>query len=99
LLRGESLSGHPEGAKAPEGPPTILMGRRSYRSEGRPPERSKGCLANARQDKRRVARQDKRGCSAGQKRGCSAGQMGSKGIATLMVASARQQKMSFSNAE
>jgi hypothetical protein len=23
LLRGESLSGHPEGAKAPEGPPTI----------------------------------------------------------------------------
>jgi hypothetical protein len=35
LLRSESLSGHPEGAKAPEGPPTIL---------GR-------YLANARQDK------------------------------------------------
>jgi len=44
LLRGESLSGHPEGAKAPEGSPTILMGRR--------PERSEGCLANARQDKK-----------------------------------------------
>jgi len=51
LLRGESLSGHPEGAKAPEGPPTILMGRR--------PERSEGCLANARQDKRVVTRQDR----------------------------------------
>jgi hypothetical protein len=34
LLRGESLSGHPEGAKAPEGSPTILMGRRPERSEG-----------------------------------------------------------------
>jgi hypothetical protein len=44
LLRGESLSGHPEGAKAPEGSPTILMGRR--------PERSEGCLAYARQDKK-----------------------------------------------
>jgi len=43
LLRGESLSGHPEGAKAPEGSPTIIMGRR--------PERSGGCLANARQDR------------------------------------------------
>jgi len=58
LLRSESLSGHPEGAKAPEGSPTILMGRRSNRSEGRRPERSEGCLANARQDKREVARQD-----------------------------------------
>jgi hypothetical protein len=51
LLRGESLSGHPEGAKAPEGSPTILIGRRSDRSEGRRPERSEGCLANARQDR------------------------------------------------
>jgi hypothetical protein len=51
LLRGESLSGHPEGAKTPEGSPTILMGRR--------PERSEGCLANARQDKKIGARQDK----------------------------------------
>ena len=42
LLRGESPSGHPEGAKAPEGSPTILMGRR--------PERSEGCTACARQD-------------------------------------------------
>jgi len=33
------------------------------------------------------------------RKGCSAGQMGSKGIATLRVASARQQKMSFSNTE
>jgi hypothetical protein len=40
LLRGESPSGHPEGAKATERSPTILMGRR--------PERSEGCLANAR---------------------------------------------------
>jgi hypothetical protein len=45
LLRGESLSGYPEGAKLPEGPPTILMARRSDRSEGRRPERSEGCLA------------------------------------------------------
>ena len=59
LLRGESLSGRPEGAKAPEGSPTILMGRRPDQSEGRRPERSEGCLANARQDKRGVARQDK----------------------------------------
>jgi hypothetical protein len=44
LLRGESLSGQPEGALAPEGSPSILMGRRS--------ERSESCLANARQDKR-----------------------------------------------
>ena len=43
LLRGESPSGHPEGAKAPEGSFPILMGRR--------PERSEGCLANARQDR------------------------------------------------
>jgi len=27
LRRGGGLSGHPEGAKAPEGPPTILIGR------------------------------------------------------------------------
>jgi hypothetical protein len=54
LLRDGSLSGHPEGAKAPEGPPTILMGRRSDRIEGRRPERSEGCLANARQDKERL---------------------------------------------
>jgi len=33
------------------------------------------------------------------KRGCSARQRGSKGIATLRVASARQQKMPFSNIE
>jgi hypothetical protein len=50
-------------------------------------------------DKRRVARQDKKRSLGRTKRGCSAGQMGSKGIATLRVASARQQKMSFSNAE
>jgi hypothetical protein len=43
LLRGESLLGPPEGAKAPEGSPTILMGRR--------PERSEGCTACARQDR------------------------------------------------
>jgi len=61
LLRGESLSGHPEGAKAPEGSPTILMGRR--------PDRSEGCLAIARQDKKRSLGRTRRGCSAGQKEG------------------------------
>jgi len=43
LLRGKSPSGHPEGAKAPEGSPTILLGRR--------PERSEGCTACALQDR------------------------------------------------
>jgi hypothetical protein len=87
LLRGESSSVYPEGAKAPEGTHTIL---------GR-------YLANARQDRWGVGASLR---SAGQmgllgrtKRGCSAGQMRSKVISTLRVASARQQKMSFSNAE
>ena len=53
LLRGGSLSAHPEGAKAPEGPPTILIGRR--------PERSRGRLANARQDKERLLGRTKEG--------------------------------------
>jgi hypothetical protein len=43
LLRGESPSGHPEGAKAPDGHHTFLLGRR--------PSLSEGCLANARQDR------------------------------------------------
>jgi hypothetical protein len=43
LLRGESHSGHPEGAKAPEGSPTIL----------------RGCLANARQGKKREKRSER----------------------------------------
>ena len=53
IAEGRKPSGHPDGAQAPEGSHIIHMGRR--------PERSEGCLA--------IARQDKKGSSAGQREG------------------------------
>ena len=50
LLRAEP-SGHPEGAQAPEGPPTIRRGcLANARQDNERGKRSEGCLANARQD-------------------------------------------------